>query len=154
MASMNTKEKLENDMKDAMRNKDEARKRTLRMALSEIKLAEIDKREALDEAGVIAVIQKEVKSRREAIADAERASRPDLVTEANTEIAILETYLPQQLTPEELGALVQEAVDETGVVHGDLEPAIDIVAVGACPGIVGRGRAVAGGAVAFGVVDE
>ncbi len=114
MASMNTKEKLENDMKDAMRNKDEARKRTLRMALSEIKLAEIDKREALDEAGVIAVIQKEVKSRREAIADAERASRPDLVAEANTEIAILETYLPQQLTPEELGALVQEAVDETG----------------------------------------
>jgi hypothetical protein len=114
MASMNIKEKLENDMKDAMRNKDEARKRTLRMALSEIKLAEIDKGEALDEAGVIAIIQKEVKSRREAIADAERASRPDLVADANTEIAILETYLPQQLTPEELDALAQEAVDETG----------------------------------------
>jgi uncharacterized protein YqeY len=114
MASMNTKEKLENDMKDAMRNKDEARKRTLRMALSEIKLAEIDKRGALDEAEVIAIIQKEVKSRREAIADAERASRPDLVADANTEIAILETYLPQQLTPEELDALAQEAVDETG----------------------------------------
>jgi uncharacterized protein YqeY len=114
MASMNIKEKLENDMKDAMRNKDEARKRTLRMALSEIKLAEIDKGEALDEAGVIAIIQKEVKSRREAIADAERASRPDLVADANTEIAILETYLPQQLTPEELDALAQEAVAETG----------------------------------------
>jgi uncharacterized protein YqeY len=114
MASMNIKEKLENNMKDAMRNKDEARKRTLRMALSEIKLAEIDKGEALDEAGVIAIIQKEVKSRREAIADAERASRPDLVADANTEMAILETYLPQQLTPEELDALAQEAVDETG----------------------------------------
>jgi hypothetical protein len=114
MASMNIKEKLENDMKDAMRNKDEARKRTLRMALSEIKLAEIDKGEALDEAGVIAIIQKEVNSRREAIADAERASRPDLVADANTEIAILETYLPQQLTSEELDALAQEAVDETG----------------------------------------
>ena len=114
MASMNIKEKLENDMKDAMRNKDEERKRTLRMALSEIKLAEIDKGEALDEAGVIAIIQKEVKSRREAIADAERASRPDLVADANTEMAILETYLPQQLTPEELDALAQEAVDETG----------------------------------------
>ena len=111
---MNIKEKLENDMKDAMRNKDEARKRTLRMALSEIKLAEIDKGEALDEAGVIAIIQKEVKSRREAIADAERASRPDLVADANTEMAILEAYLPQQLTPEELDALAQEAVDETG----------------------------------------
>jgi uncharacterized protein YqeY len=114
MASMNIKEKLENNMKDAMRNKDEARKRTLRMALSEIKLAEIDKGEALDEAGVIAIIQKEVKSRREAIADAERASRPDLVADANTEMAILEAYLPQQLTPEELDALAQEAVDETG----------------------------------------
>jgi uncharacterized protein YqeY len=114
MAGMNTKEKIENDMKDAMRNKDEARKRTLRMALSEIKLAEIDKRGALDEAEVIAIIQKEVKSRREAIADAERASRPDLVEDANTEIAILETYLPQQLTPEELDALAQEAVAETG----------------------------------------
>lgn len=114
MASMNIKEKLENDMKDAMRNKDEARKRTLRMALSEIKLAEIDKGEALDEAGIIAIIQKEVKSRHEAIADAERASRPDLVADANIEIAILETYLPQQLTPEELDALAQEAVNETG----------------------------------------
>ena len=114
MASMNIKEKLENDMKDAMRNKDEARKRTLRMALSEIKLAEIDNGEALDEAGIIAIIQKEVKSRHEAIADAERASRPDLVADANTEMAILETYLPQQLTPEELDALAQEAVNETG----------------------------------------
>lgn len=111
---MNTKEKLENDMKDAMRNKDEARKRTLRMALSEIKLAEVDKREALDESEVIAVLQKEVKSRHEAIADAERANRPDLVADASTEITILETYLPQQLTPAELEALAQEAVEETG----------------------------------------
>ncbi len=114
MAGMNTKEKLENDMKDAMRDKDEARKRTIRLALSEIKLAEIDKGDALDETGVIAIIQKEVKSRREAIADAERARRPDLVADANTEIAILENYLPRQLTPEELDALAQEAVDETG----------------------------------------
>lgn len=101
-------------MKDAMRDKDEARKRTIRLALSEIKLAEIDKGDALDETGVIAIIQKEVKSRREAIADAERARRPDLVADANTEIAILENYLPRQLTPEELDALAQEAVDETG----------------------------------------
>lgn len=114
MANMNTKEKLANDMKDAMRNKDEASKRTLRMALSEIKLAEVDKGEALDEPGVIAILQKEVKSRREAIADAERANRPDLVADASTEITILETYLPQQLTPAELEALAQEAVEETG----------------------------------------
>lgn len=114
MAGMNTKGNLENDMKDAMRDKDEVRKRTLRMALSEIKLAEVAKGDTLDEAEIIAILQKEVKSRREAIADAERADRPDLVVEANADIAILETYLPQALTPAELEALAQEAIEETG----------------------------------------
>jgi uncharacterized protein YqeY len=114
MAGMNTKGIIENDMKDAMRNKDEVRKRTLRMALSEIKLAEVAKGDALDEAEIIAILQKEVKSRREAIADAERADRPDLIVDANADIAILETYLPQPLTPAELEALAQEAIEETG----------------------------------------
>lgn len=114
MASMNTKGKIENDMKDAMRNKDEVRKRTLRMVLSEIKLAEVAKGDALDEAEITVILQKEVKSRREAIADAERANRPDLVVDANADITILETYLPQPLTPAELEALAQEAIEETG----------------------------------------
>lgn len=111
---MNTKGKIENDMKDAMRNKDEVRKRTLRMVLSEIKLAEVAKGDALDEAEITVILQKEVKSRREAIADAERANRPDLVVDANADITILETYLPQPLTPAELEALAQEAIEETG----------------------------------------
>lgn len=114
MASMNTKGKLENDMKEAMRNKDEVRKRTLRMALSEIKFAEVEKRDALDEAEIFAILQKEVKSRREAIADAELADRPDLVVDAKADITILEAYLPQPLTSDELEALAQEAIEEVG----------------------------------------
>lgn len=114
MTSMNTKGKIENDMKDAMRNKDDVRKRTLRMVLSEIKLAEVAKGDALDEAEIITILQKEVKSRHEAIADAERANRPDLVVDANADITVLETYLPQPLTPAELEALAQEAIEETG----------------------------------------
>ena len=114
MASMNSKEQLQNDIKDAMRAKDEVRLRTLRMTLSEIKLAEVDKGKALDESEIIPILQKEVKSRHEAIADAERANRPDLIADAQAEISILETYLPQPLSPEELEALAQEAVDEAG----------------------------------------
>lgn len=114
MASMNTKGKLEFDMKEAMRNKDEVRKRTLRMALSEIKFAEVEKRDALDEAEIFAILQKEVKSRREAIADAELADRPDLVVDAKADITILEAYLPQPLTSDELEALAQEAIEEVG----------------------------------------
>jgi uncharacterized protein YqeY len=111
---MNTKGKLENDMKEAMRNKDKVRKRTLRMALSEIKFAEVEKGDVLDEAEIFAILQKEVKSRREAIADAELADRPDLVVDAKADITILEAYLPQPLTSDELEALAQEAIEEVG----------------------------------------
>ena len=114
MANMNTKAQLENDVKDAMRAKDEPRKRTLRMALSAIKLAEVEKRGPLDESETITILQKEVKARHEAIADAERANRPDLVADAQLEIAILETYLPQPLSPEELETLTREVIDEVG----------------------------------------
>lgn len=111
---MNIKTQLTNDMKDALRAKDDLRKRTLRMALSAIKLAEIEKRGALDDSTLLAILQKEVKSRRESIADAERANRPDLVAASQDEIAVLETYLPQPFSPEELEALAQQAIDEIG----------------------------------------
>lgn len=114
MANMTTKAQLENDVKDAMRAGDEIRKRTLRMALSEIKIAEIEKRSALDELEIVAILQKEVKSRREAITDAERANRLDLVATAQAEMAILEVYLPQPLSSEELESIAQEVIDEVG----------------------------------------
>ena len=76
---MDLKSTLQSDLKDAMRNGEETRKSTIRMALTAIKLAEVDKSGQLDEAEILAIIQKEIKSRRETIADAERANRPDLI---------------------------------------------------------------------------
>ena len=109
---MNTKEQLESALKDAMRSGDEVRKRTIRMALAEIKNAEIDKGASLDETSMLSILQKEVKSRRESIADAERAGRPDLIAASQVEIAILEGFLPESFTPEELEMLARQAISE------------------------------------------
>jgi uncharacterized protein YqeY len=87
---------------DALRNGEETRKSTIRMALTAIKLAEVDKIGQLDEAESLAIIQKEIKSRREEIADAERANRPELIPQAEEEIKVLQQYLPAALSPEEL----------------------------------------------------
>ena len=111
---MNTKEKLTEALKDAMRAKDNQRKSTLRGALAAIKLAEVEKREDLEETAMLSLVQKEVKLRRETIADAEKAERPDLIEAAQAEIAILEVFLPEALTPEEVEKLVIEAIAETG----------------------------------------
>jgi uncharacterized protein YqeY len=119
--TMNIKTQLENTLKEAMRSKDEPRKRTVRMALAAIRLAEIDHRSPLDEAGVLGVLQKEVKSRNESIADAQRAGRSDLVEENQVEIAILESFLPSPFSAPELEALVKEAIAEAGAQSvGDL----------------------------------
>jgi hypothetical protein len=111
---MSTKEKLNHNLKDAMRANDELRKRTVRMALSAIKNIEIDKKIELDEAGILAILQKEVKNRRETIEGAQQAGRGDLIAEAETEIAILEEFLPRALTAEELEALARAAIAEVG----------------------------------------
>lgn len=111
---MSIKNQIESDMRDAMRARDELRKNTLRMALTNIKLAEVDKGGALDETALLALMQKEIKSRRESIADAERAGRSAFIESLKAEIALLEAYLPKQLAPEELEALVREAIAESG----------------------------------------
>jgi hypothetical protein len=113
---MNTKEKLEADLKTAMKAGDDLRKRTLRMALSAIRLSEIDKGQAMDETQVQAVLQKEIKSRQESIAEAQRAKRPELEIAARDEITVLEGYLPRQLAAEELDALARQAIAEAGAV--------------------------------------
>lgn len=106
--------KLETALKDAMRSGDEMRKQNVRMVLSAIKFNEIEKGARLDEAGVIAAVQKEIKSRQEALQDAQKANRTDLVERNRAEIAFLETFLPQQLSEEELAALAREAITEVG----------------------------------------
>jgi hypothetical protein len=111
---MDIKTKLNDSVKDAMRTNDEVRKRTLRMALAAIKQVEVDKRIVLDDMAVIALIQKEIKNRREALDEAKKANRPDLAEANEAEIKVLEVFLPQAMPVEELRALVQAAIAETG----------------------------------------
>jgi uncharacterized protein YqeY len=114
MNAMSIKTQIEKDLNDAMRARDEPRKRTLRMTLSAIKLAEVEKGVTLDDAAILAIFQKEIKNRRESIVDAERAGRPDLVAESEAEIVILESYLPLKLTAEEIEAIALAAIQEVG----------------------------------------
>ena len=111
---MLTKEKLEEDLKNAIRSSDDVRKRTLRMVLTAIKITEVERREPLDEPALLSVMQKEVKTRREAIEEAKRANREDLVVAAEDELAFLNSYLPQPLTPQELQNLASQAIEEVG----------------------------------------
>jgi uncharacterized protein len=114
MNFMDTKTLLENDLKSAMRSGDVVRKRALRMALSAIKLAEVQKGAALDEAQILAVLQKEIKSQQETIAEAEKANRPEMVAAAQAESAVLENYLPPSLDQEQLETMVRTAIIEVG----------------------------------------
>jgi hypothetical protein len=111
---MLTKETFERDLHQAMRAKDDLRKRTLRMVLSAVKLAEVEKGEPLDEPELLRILQKEVKSRQETVEEAEKADREDLRTSSQEEIDLLETYLPAPLTEDELRDLVQRTIEEVG----------------------------------------
>ena len=111
---MSIKSQLNDSMKDAMRSGDEVRKRTVRMALAAVKQAEVDKRTELDDMAVMSLIQKEVKNRREALEEAKKANRTDLMEANEAEIKVLEAFLPKAMPAEELRALVQAAIDETG----------------------------------------
>lgn len=111
---METRQKLETALKDAMRSGDDLRKQNVRMIMSAVKLNEVEKGAPLDEAGVIAIIQKEMKSRQEALQEAEKANRPDLAEHSRAEIAFLQSFLPQQLSTDALDALARETVAEIG----------------------------------------
>jgi uncharacterized protein YqeY len=111
---MTIKTQLNDSMKDAMKSGDEVRKRTVRMALAAVKQAEVDKRVELDDTAVINLLQKEVKNRRESLEEAKKANRADLVEANEAEIKVLEAFLPKAMPAEELRALVQAAIAETG----------------------------------------
>jgi uncharacterized protein len=111
---MDLKTQLNDAMKQAMKANDDVTRRTTRMALAAIKQVEVDKRASLDDAAVIALLQKEIKNRREAIEEAKKANRADLVADNEAEIKVLEAFLPKGLSQDELRALAQAAVAETG----------------------------------------
>lgn len=111
---MTIKMQLTESMKDAMKSGDEVRKRTVRMVLAAVKQAEVDKRTELDDMAVMSLIQKEMKNRRESLEEARKANRADLVEANEAEMKVLEAFLPKAMPAEELRALVQNAIDETG----------------------------------------
>ncbi len=111
---MSIKKQLRDALTEALKSGETQRKTTLRMALASIKNAEVEAREDLAEDLVLNLVQKEVKARQETIEGAKQANRPDLIEKAEQEIKILSEFLPQQLSAEELKALVQEAIQESG----------------------------------------
>jgi len=108
------KDQIQNDLADAMRNKQEIRKSALRMLIAAIKNTEIEARKPLDDAGVVTVIQKQVKQRRESIVEFQKGNRQDLVEKESAEAAVLETYLPEQADPAEIEAAARKLIAETG----------------------------------------
>ncbi|EEG77235.1 GatB/YqeY domain-containing protein [Dethiobacter alkaliphilus] len=106
---------IQNDMKQALKSGDKFRLSTLRLLVSSIKNEAIEKRTELSEEEVLTVVQREVKQRRNAIEEYQKGNRDDLVKQAEDEIAILEVYLPQQLSDEELESLVKQVIEEQNV---------------------------------------
>jgi hypothetical protein len=108
------KERLTEDMKSAMRGAHKERLSTIRMAQAAIKQREVDERITLDDAQVIAVLEKMVKQRRESVVQFEQGGRADLAQKERAEIELLQSYLPAQLSETELDALIRDAVAATG----------------------------------------
>lgn len=109
---MGLKDQLELTMHEAMRNRDELIRNTMRLVLASIKQAEIETRAVLDDPSILSILQKEVKIRNETIKELSGANRPDLVEQAEKEIKILNGFLPMQLSDEELVALAQKTITD------------------------------------------
>jgi uncharacterized protein len=111
---VNLKDRITEDMKTAMRAKDVARLGTIRLLLAAVKQREVDERIVLDDAQVVGVIDKLVKQRKDSIAAFAQAGRTDLVDKETAEMAVLEAYLPQRLSADQVAAEVRRIVGEVG----------------------------------------
>ncbi|OUM95976.1 MAG: aspartyl-tRNA amidotransferase [Thermobacillus sp. ZCTH02-B1] len=111
---MTLAERLNEDLKQAMKSQDKIRLNVLRMIRAAIKNQEIERKRALDEGELIDVLSREIKQRRESLQDFEKAGRTDLAEQVTAEIEIISAYLPEPLTEEEVTALVQQTIQETG----------------------------------------
>ena len=115
---MALKEKLMADFKDAMKAHDEVAKNTISFARAAIKQYEVDNREELDDDGIVAILSKQVKMRRDALADFEKAGRSDLIDSYKAEIEILKRYLPEQLSDEKLREIIAQLAADAGIDGG------------------------------------
>jgi uncharacterized protein YqeY len=140
---MSLRERLQEDMKTAMRAGQKERLATIRLILAAVKQREVDERITLDDSQVIAALEKMGKQRRESIAQFESGGRSDLVAKETAELAIITAYLPAQLSDAELDALIQAAIQQTGaatvkdmgrvmsVIKSQAQGRADMAAVGA-----------------------
>ena len=112
---MDVKVQLNEALKAAMVAKESARRDVIRLMQSAVKQVEIDSQKTLADDDVLAILQKEVKKRRESADEARKAGREDIATNEEAEIAIIETFLPRQLTREEISAIVRQTIEQTGV---------------------------------------
>src|SRR5687768_13125851 len=111
---MPLREQLNEDIKSAMKAREQDKLNALRLMLSSVKQREVDERVTLDDAGVIGVVEKMIKQRKDSISQYEKAQRQDLADKEKYEISILEAYLPQQLSSAEIDAIIAEAIKATG----------------------------------------
>ena len=111
---MSLKDRIQEDMKAAMRSGEKERLGTIRLILAAIKQREVDERITLDDAQVLAVLEKMIKQRREAIVQFQSGGRSDLVAKETAEVGVLQGYLPAQMSDAELDALIAEAIRTTG----------------------------------------
>jgi hypothetical protein len=111
---MSLKDRITEDMKTAMRAKDSARLSTIRLLLAAIKQKEVDERVTVDDGQVLAIVEKLIKQRRDSIEQFQRANRQDLVEQESFELSVLAGYQPEQASPEELAAAVDQAIEATG----------------------------------------
>ncbi|KGF13480.1 aspartyl-tRNA amidotransferase [Peptostreptococcus sp. MV1] len=111
---MSLKEKLQEDLKSSMKNKDTIKKSVVTLIRAAIKQYEVDNRVELADDAIIDIISKQLKQRKDSLAEFEKANRDDLIEETKSEIQVLEGYLPQQLSEEELEKIVIETIAEVG----------------------------------------
>ena len=111
---MSLKEQITEDMKNAMRAKDTGRLGTIRLLLAAMKQKEVDERVELDDAAVIAIVEKLIKQRKDSISQFQAANREDLVAIENAELVVLQAYMPAQMSEAEVAAVVAQVVQELG----------------------------------------
>jgi hypothetical protein len=111
---MGLNERLNEDMKQAMKQQDKFRLSVIRMLRSAVKNQEIERKKTLDDSEITDILVSELKQRKDSLHEFEKAGRSDLAEKVKAEIAVINEYLPQQLTEEELKAIVQQTIQETG----------------------------------------
>ena len=109
---MNLKEQLTNDLKESMKNKEQVKKSVVTLVRAAIKQKEVDERVELDDNAVMDIISKQLKQRKDALDEFKKAARDDLISQTEKEIEILLSYLPKQLTDDELRDYIKKAVEQ------------------------------------------